>query len=156
MDKCDRCGHSVDLHATRDDGVVKVGQCIVVGCGCLRSGTMATFMEAMLAARDGKKVRAPTRRWVTFVGGILTYADSEGGTAPLFSNYISDYWEIYPDPPREYDFMEAVEMMEKGKKIKSLQSGMIHWWNNGYMTVTPGGLALHADEIKGKWVEVSP
>jgi hypothetical protein len=111
---------------------------------------MATFMEAMQAARDGKRVRPTGGFWCHWYAECLRIVDS----APAgITNSIFGEWEIETPPPKRYSFVEAVALMEQGKTMISpngmrtkLRSTLLANENNG-----PKMLLL--EEINGLWTE---
>jgi hypothetical protein len=77
------------------------------------------FLAAMKAAREGKKVRPVGEEdWKYWAGGNLRTDDFEKPRAFICERYLDARWEIEQPPPREYTFIEAVEMMKAGKKMR--------------------------------------
>jgi hypothetical protein len=110
---------------------------------------MASFMEAMKAAREGKRVRCRANyRWCWWREYRLEFVD---GDCPWIADYVlDDVWEI---ESKKYTFLEAVALMEQGKTMLSpngmrtkLRSTLLANENNG-----PKMLLL--EEINGMWTE---
>lgn len=118
---------------------------------------MATFLEAMQAAREGKRVTVRPLQWMKYHNGSMWY---ESGNAVHLDPFIitnNHEWQIEPPPPREYTFLEAVEMMEKGKKMKCLNSEWIYSNDSsGFVGADLCRSGLPIADIKGKWIEVQP
>lgn len=73
--------------------------------------------ESLQALVDGHKVRNvdwPEWEYVVACGNRLL--DENGRSCTI--GWSSDEWEIYKEPPKEYNFLEAVKMMKDGKKMK--------------------------------------
>ena len=115
---------------------------------------MATFIEAMRAAREGMRIRrlyGPSESWMraSKYNWMLDEANN-----PVQLNVYDDtrVWEIEAPPPREYTFMEAIAMMEKGKKMRSTSG--IYWIDDLHCLKEARDMPLHVNEMKGKWTEV--
>jgi hypothetical protein len=116
---------------------------------------MASFMEAMKAAREGKRVRAPHGEWMKAASRHMVWADprERDNYVLLTLDMVNLDWEIEQPPPKRYTFLEAVAMMEQGKTMLSpngmrtkLRSTLLANENNG-----PKMLLL--EEINGMWTE---
>jgi len=78
-----------------------------------------TFFAAINAARnEGKRVRPCASSLVAFWdnhGHILKWLTME--PVQINEYTLTNSWQIIPDPPKRYSFMEAVEMMKQGRKM---------------------------------------
>ena len=120
---------------------------------------MASFTEAMAAARQGKRVRCrdwSAKIWAEWKMDHLLF-ENNGNDIYIDATVIDGPWEI--ESP-SYSFLEAVEMMEKepGKKMRS-RLGQIWFYTNGiivrYGSECAFPNALSPLEIRGKWTEVT-
>jgi len=103
------------------------------------------FIEAVKAARDGKKIRR--KDWTDpqltayAISGWLYMSSLHCPAKHMevsVDGSLADDWEIVPEPPKTMGFMEAWAEAKKGKKIARLA------WGNGkdefcvYGTHAPG------------------
>lgn len=136
--------------------------------------SVATLSEAINAARFENKIVSYRGNYDKYEfrwhNGQLVSLTS-GGAAVLREDYIDGFWEILPSPPREYTFMEAVEMMKQGKRMRPLELngrepfevvwGHDRFWSRTYLPVCntnpTGSPSVHEwtvsySEINGKWI----
>lgn len=122
---------------------------------------MATFMEAMHAARNGKRVRrGPGWNWCIFRSTVfcsVTESENKLSQMVLTDGMLDNDWEI-EQPSRNYTFMEAVEMMKRGKVMRSPNNiSTIYDPISTYFYSTCGvRSSFLMCEIDGKWTEVEP
>jgi hypothetical protein len=130
---------------------------------CPTDGTV-DFLAAMRAAREGKKVRPVGEEdWKYWAGGNLRTDDFEKPRAFICERYLDARWEVEQPPPREYTFLEAVEMMTAGKKMKPkgvVERNARFFKDNldriMYASDLSGGmtaLGMNVNWITGSWVE---
>jgi hypothetical protein len=122
----------------------------VCGNDCPAQGTVG-FMEAMAAARAGKRVRRAgdaggdwpgPEGWWHWANGTLT--TRAGGWITVHERNLDAQWEIEAPPPaREFSFAEALPLLRSGKPMKSLVTGVVRT-----------GREMMFEEAEGKWVEV--
>lgn len=80
--------------------------------------------EAIDAAMSGKKV--------SFLGDVAEWTSlglqwvNDGEFVPVNAQIVMNKWQIVPDPPKTYTFMEAVEMMKNHKRMRSMYDGRIY------------------------------
>jgi hypothetical protein len=124
---------------------------------------MATFMEAMQAAREGKRVRPHpdcviNGRWHRWGDGRLWIEASRTHPADVCAMYLDCEWEIEQPPPKRYTFLEAVALMEQHKvsRIRSVLSGhqfhLVSYDSLLFSRVAQRGPTIQ--EIQGQWEEV--
>jgi hypothetical protein len=88
--------------------------------------------------RDGKAV-------------AYEYKDDDGHVG-----IVSDRSRLVPlPPPRRYTFMEAVGMMERGKKMRPLRSILTEYSQRESLIYDQHGNWPSVNEIKGPWEEVA-
>jgi len=98
--------------------------------------TGLNFIEAVKAAKDGKKIR--NRYWCNHIYVIykddklfLRRSDEDLNLYQVSaSSIIADDWEIVPDSPETMGFMEAWAEAKQGKKIARLE------WTTGSYAVS--------------------
>jgi hypothetical protein len=83
---------------------------------------MATFMEAMQAAREGKRVRCNRAHWMKADGRFMVWSPELDDCVYLTLDMFDAEWEIEQPPSKRYTFLEAVALMEqhKARVMKSL------------------------------------
>jgi hypothetical protein len=123
------------------------------------------FLTAMRAARDGKRVRMVGTE-ATGGSGWYRWADyrlvtDSGMGVSVASRYLDARWEIEQPPPREYNFLEAVEMMkaEGGKKMRpkswKIRQYAIVDHDGSFMFFRDSDPHLSAADVLSPWVEVT-
>jgi len=77
-----------------------------------------TFFEAIEVARRGSKVKRDdsTGDVVIWKDGYL--ANERGHSVEINQWNMDHAWQIVPDPPKTYTFMEALEMMKQGRVMQ--------------------------------------
>jgi hypothetical protein len=123
------------------------------------------FLAAMKAAREGKRVRPAVRPvndddWYYWASGNLRRDDFEKPRAFICEGHLDARWEVEQPPPREYTFLEAVELMKAGKKMKPKSWGSARsvWVNCLGQLETQHGQSsqlLYAEYLTEPWVEVT-
>jgi hypothetical protein len=117
---------------------------------------MASFMEAMKAAREGKRVRAPHGEWMKAASRHMVWADprERDNYVLLTLDMMNLDWEIEQPPPKRYTFLEAVAMMEQGKRMRPVG------WHGSYFSVENGRTIYNGTTqdmrvymIKAQWEE---
>ena len=95
--------------------------------------TGLNFVEAVKAAKNGKKIRQASWRnddSLKLVCGLLGHV-ATGQTMFLSAeHWLANDWEIVQDHPKTMGFMEAWAEAKKGKKIARLE-----WTNGGYAKI---------------------
>lgn len=102
------------------------------------------FWEAIKALEDGNKIRC--KDWP---GGYYLYAQlnvyderilvDEECRAIFSAIHVDKEWEIYQDPVKTYSFMESMELLKEGKKVKRKE------WHSGWLTIERSCIC-HQDE----------
>jgi hypothetical protein len=128
---------------------------------------MATFMEAMQAAREGRRVRFAVNtghgRWVKRhhldTNGLVWDMGGNGYDYILLTlDLLDKTWEIEQPPPKRYSFLEAVALMEQHKvsRIRSVLSGhQFHLVSYNSLLFSHGAQrGPTIQEIQGQWEEV--
>ena len=79
------------------------------------------FSEAMAALEAGKKVRLPEWPESQYIHLQQHWIQDERlRDCDIDCSWIKDNWELYEEPIKMYSFMEAVQLMKEGKKVKRL------------------------------------
>jgi hypothetical protein len=133
---------------------------------------MATFMEAMQAAREGKRVRPHPAyvingRWHHWDDGRLWIEAARTQPADVCAMYLDCEWEIEQPPPKKYTFLEAVALMEQGKTMRPMQTPWIKVKvvncktpHHSVQFIVSGkddnyaGYSLEYGSVKSEWEEV--
>lgn len=107
------------------------------------------IIEAVKAAERGETVLWRDA-WVLSVSGKTDVSVIHRETSvgrPLTSGMVTS--DDYVVRVEEYDFTEAIGLLERGERIKSLVTG------DRYSAARPPshGPAFYLSEIKGKWVK---
>jgi hypothetical protein len=134
---------------------------------------MATFMEAMQAARDGKRVRMKHHQsgWFKWIVGKFTehgcLTSQDGGCPNISSMALDGEWEIEQPPPKKYSFLEAVALMEQGKTMRPVSVGhddVRHTFevrrhrsaNRFFVVGSTTEMGMSLPEIQSEWEEAQP
>lgn len=118
---------------------------------------MATFMEAMQAARAGRLVKIKDLKDWNYWDNILQCLCDVATQDVIYidDQILDSEYEIGPmtTKEKEYTFLEAVEMMKQGKVMKSAES--LHTFRSSYDRMkADSDRWLWFSEIEGKWIEV--
>jgi hypothetical protein len=159
--ECDGTGE-VHSHNPRCPSCGGTGKVITVD-----DGATVDFMTAMRAARDeGKRVRVvslvPDHRcpsgWLRFRDdGKLICDEYASHEWAITATILGSRWEVEQPKPKEYTFLEAVEMMKAGKTMNS-PNGITTWLKDGgRLDCINGPRTLLLNEIEEpKWTEYDP
>jgi hypothetical protein len=145
--KCPKCGDFYD----RD--VVKA--CPTFSC---QDGTV-DFLAAMKAAREGKRVKRENESCWHFWDRERDRLSREPDktNCAINAEHLDARWEIEQPPPREYTFLEAVEMMKAGQRMrpKMVIAGHYFHFDGSLSWVSPhgtNGTSILYSWITDQWV----
>jgi hypothetical protein len=120
------------------------------------------FLAAMKAAREGKRVRPAVRPvndddWYYWASGNLRRDDFEKPRAFICEGHLDARWEVEQPPPREYTFLEAVELMKAGQRMrpKMVIAGHYFHFDGSLSWVSPhgtNGTSILYSWITDQWV----
>jgi len=91
--------------------------------------TGLNFIEAVKAAKEGKKIRR--KYWLTHVyiydanGEYIQHNKRQYNFG--FGDYVDEDWEIVPDPPKTMGFMEAMAKVKAGHGVSR------NCWSNRFV-----------------------
>lgn len=160
-----------DLNAmTNGDLGMLLGKCLADdkansakdGQGVAKAATVG-FMEAMEAARGGKRVRRcdgilKTGWWHW---GNKELTSEAGGSITVHEANLDARWEIEQPPAQTYTFLQAVEMMKAGKLMKPQSWGSARsvWLDEHGRMATQWGQSAQLHTVAylmEPWVEATP
>ena len=122
-------------------------------------------MNLVEAYECGKRVRHPEApgRTASRVAGSLRWLDKEGCADTYVTVDIGTLhgWELVPEPPKRYDFVEALAMMRQGKWMRPVWGAYAdyrrntdgQWVGKFIDTHNESTVTIHASRFDELWEE---
>lgn len=82
----------------------------------------------------------------------MRYVNDESQVASVNQMNLDADWQIVPEPPKRYTFIEAVALMKQGKKMKISREKMTI--ENGEFVVDGEPCVIDLKQVESQWEEV--